>query len=127
MDEPETDALEIEDEVLVRWIDAHWDDLAAFAWQRYVRVGRGLVLISEADGGEMVVEYETPSAAAADLDGWPDDLLAVIAAYNPAMEVLFLIEPEGAGTLIGMRATPPCVTPWEAGHGDEELPVVRSA
>jgi hypothetical protein len=85
------------------------------------------VLVSEAEGGEMVVAYETPDAAATDQDAWPAELLVAIGDYNPATEMLFLVEPEGAGTLIGMRATPPCITPWEAGHGDAELPVVRSA
>ena len=126
MDEPELEPLELEDEVFVRWIDTHWDALAAFAWQHYVQVGRGLVLVSEAERGEMVVAYETPEAAA-DQDAWPPELHAAIAEYNPVTDVLFLVDPEGAGTLIGMRAAPPCVTPWEAGQGDEELPVVRSA
>ena len=127
MDEPKTEPLEVADEVFVCWIDAHWEELAAFAWRSYVTVGRGLVLVTAASDGAMVVEYVTPSAAAADQDAWPDELLAAIAAYNPATEVLFLMEPEGAGTLIGMRATPQCLTPWEAGHGEAELPVVRSA
>jgi hypothetical protein len=122
-----TEPLDLEDEVLVRWIDAHWDELAAFAWRSYVTVGRGLVLVTAARDSAMLVEYETPSAAAADQDAWPDELLAAIVEYNPATEVLFLMEPEAAGTLIGMRATPPCVTPWEAGHGDTEPPVVHSA
>jgi hypothetical protein len=67
------------------------------------------VLVKEADGDEMVV-YETPSTAAADQDTWPDELLAAIREYNPATDVLFLMEPEGAGTLLGMRETPPCLT-----------------
>ena len=127
VDEPETEPLRAEDGVVVGWIDAHWDELAALAWRGYVSRGRGLVLVREADGGEMVAEYETPDAAVADQDTWPDELLAAIGEYNPATDVLFLMEPEGAGMLLGMRATPPCVTPWEAGHGDEELPVVCSA
>jgi hypothetical protein len=75
----------------------------------------------------MVVEYETPDPAAAGDAVWPEELRTALGDYNPAMEVLFLLEPEGAGTLLGMRATPPCVTPWETGHRDAELPIARSA
>ena len=127
LDEPSVEPMDAEDAARVGWIDAHWDELAAFAWQHYVQVGRGLVLVTGAEGDAMVVEYETPDAATADQDAWPAELQAAVAAYNPVTEVLFLVDPEGAGTLIGMRATPPCLTPWEAGHGDGEVPVVRSA
>ena len=126
-DELFVDPLSTEDAALVGWIDAHWEELAAFAWRSYVTVGRGLVLVTAASDGAMVVEYETPSRVAAEQEVWPDELQAAIAEYHPATEVLFLVEPEGAGTLIGMRATPPCISPWEAGHGDAALPVARSA
>jgi hypothetical protein len=126
-DEPAGEPLQAEDEALVGWIAVHWEELAALARRGYVSRGRGLVLVTAAAGGELVAAYETPEAASADQDAWPDELRAAIAAYHPATEVLFLMEPEGAGTLIGMRATPPCISPWEAGHGDAELLVVRSA
>src|SRR5919202_494702 len=97
VDKPAIEPLELEDEVFVRWIDTHWDALAAFAWQHYVQVGRGLVLVTAAEDGKMVVEYETPDAAAAGDDVWPEELRTALGDYNPALEVLFLLEPEGAG------------------------------
>ena len=109
---------------LVHWIGTHWAALAAFAWHGYVTVGRGLVLLADDGQGRVVVEYATPGLGTA---AWPDELQAVLAAYTPVTEVLFLAELEGAGTLIGMRAVPPWCTPQEAGQGDGAPPLACAA
>jgi hypothetical protein len=75
------------------------------------------VLLEDDAHGLVVVGYETPGAAPGDVAAWPDEFHAALAAYHPATEVLFLVEAEGDGTLIGLQATSPCVTPWEAGQG----------
>ncbi len=127
LDDPSIEPMAAEDEALVAWIDAHWEELAAFAWRGYLTQGRGVVLVERAGHGEVVVGYETPSVAAADGAAWPDDLQEALVAYTPTTDVLFLVEPEGAGTLIGMRAAPPCLSPWEAGQAEGPPAVARSA
>ena len=126
-DDPALEPMGVEDAAHVGWIDAHWAALAAFAWQRYVSEGRGVVLLADDDHGLDVVGYETAGTAAAAGAPWPDELHAAIEEYHPVTEVLFLVEPEGDGTLIGLRATPPCVSPWETGQEVGAAPVVRSA
>ncbi len=126
-DDTALEPMDAEDAAWVAWIDGHWEALAAFAWQRYASEGRGLVLLADDGDGLDVVGYETAGAAAAGGAPWPDELHAAIEEYHPATEVLFLVEPDGNGTLIGLRATPPCISPWEAGQGMGAVPVVRSA
>jgi hypothetical protein len=77
-DTPMHDSPDGAQEHLLVWIDAHWNDLAAFAWRIYVADGRGLVLLSGDPAGDVRVGYQTPSMAADAGFPWPPALLDAV-------------------------------------------------
>lgn len=124
-----TDPHEPERERMLDWIETCWNQLAAFAWQRYVLEGRGIVLVNGDFEGEVVVGYQTPQTAAGAGSGWPDDLVAAVRDYAPTTDIVFLVKQPGmpGGTLLGMRAIHPRLPPAKAGQQDGSAPLVRSA
>lgn len=123
------DAHEAKRERMLDWIEACWNQLAAFAWQRFVLEGRGIVLVNGDFDGQVFVAYQTPQTAAEAGQAWPDDLLATVKGYTPATDIVFLVKQPGTsgGTLLGMRAIHPRLPPAEAGQRDGSAPLVHSA
>ncbi len=119
--------LDAEREALLTWIETNWDELAAFAWQRYVVEGRGIVVLEGDWQGTVVVAYQTPGAAAAAGAAWPPALQDAARTYVPATDIVFLAHEHGSGTLLGMRARPPQLTPRDAGQRDGSPPLVPAA
>ena len=111
------------------WIEACWNQLAAYAWQRYVREGRGIVLVNGDFEGEVVVGYQTPQTAVEAGSAWPDDLVAAVQGYTPATDIVLLVRQPGTsgGMLLGMRTTSPRLPPAKAGQQDGSAPLVHSA
>jgi len=124
-----TDPKEADRERMLDWIEDSWNQLAAFAWQRYVLEGRGIVLVNGDFEGEVVAGYQTPQTAVEAGSAWPDDLVAAVRDYTPATDIVFLVKQPGTsgGTLLGMRTMPPRLPPFEAGRRDGSAPLVRSA
>ncbi len=50
-------------EVMLDWIETHWEVLAARAWRGYVTEGRGIVLLQGDWHGEVVAAYQTAATA----------------------------------------------------------------
>ena len=108
-DEPSEQSLSIGSEVQAAM--ARWEPLAAFAWDRYLSLGRGAVVISkqeliasddendtdssaEFEPGYVPIEYVPPS----------DDFLPLMHQYDPEQEFLLVVsEPEGADTLLRLQ------------------------
>ena len=124
-----TEPLEAEQDTMLDWIETSWTELAAFAWQRYVVEGRGIVLLDGDWSGEVFVAYQTPQTAAKAGSRWPDDLVKAVQDYTPASDIVFLVKQRGSrgGTLLGMRTMPPQLPPAQAGQRDGSAPLVRSA
>jgi hypothetical protein len=114
-------------EHLLVWIDAHWNDLAAFAWRNCVADGRGLVLLSGDPAGDVLVGYQTPTMAADAGFPWPPALLDAVQSYDPATDIVFLVATRGTGMLLGMTTVAGRQPPHLAGRKDEDTPLVRSA
>ncbi len=123
------DQHDAERDTMLDWIEDSWNELAAFAWQRYVVEGRGIVLLDGDWSGEVFVAYQTPQTGAESGNGWPDDLVNAVRDYSPASDIVFLVKQRGSrgGTLLGMRTMPPRLRPSEAGLQDGSAPLVRSA
>ncbi len=119
----------MERDTMIDWIEASWNELASFAWQRYVLEGRGIVLLDGDWSREVFVAYQTPQTAREAGNGWPDDLLNATRDYTPATDIVFLVKQHGTngGTLLGMRTMPPRLPPSEAGQQDGSARLVRSA
>ncbi len=115
-----------EREVLLDWIETHWEGLAALAWRGYVTEGRGIVLLQGDWHGEVIVAYRTAETARQAGAGWPDELVEVVQDYTPATDIIFVVQRERTATVLGMRATPEQVTLREAGQRDG-APLVPSA
>ncbi len=119
--------LDAKRERMLAWITAGWEALAAFAWRGYVLDGRGLVVLQGDWQGEVVVAYQTPCMAAALGLGWPSALHAAVQQYEPATEIVFLVQRGGAGILLGMRTPDGQVPPRDAGQRDGSPPLVSAA
>ena len=125
----ERDGMVIDDEqaVMLDWIELHWDELAAFAWQGYVIAGRGIVLLEGDWDDGITVGYQTAADAEAAGVAWPPALREATAAYTPATDIVFFVQQHATGTLLGMRATPPRLPPRLAGQRDGTPPLVPTA
>jgi len=119
--------LDADRERMLAWITAGWEALAAFAWRGYVLDGRGLVVLLGDWQGEVVVAYQTPGMAAALGQAWPSALNVAVQQYEPATEIVFLVQRAGAGILLGMRTPDGQVPPRDAGRQDGSPPLVSAA
>jgi hypothetical protein len=113
--------------VMLAWIETHWAQLAAVAWRGYVTLGRGLVVLDGAWDGAVTVGYLTAADAQAAGSPWPDSLRAATQAYRPALDILFFVQQDAMGTLLGLRATVPRVPPYRATQPQGTLPRVSAA
>ena len=80
----------------------------------YVTVGRGLVVLDGAWDGAVAVGYLTAADAQAAGSPWPASLRAATRTYRPALEILFFVQQDAVGTLLGLRATAHRVPPYRA-------------
>lgn len=101
-------------------MNANWRSLAAFAWEKHLASGRGLVMVPEDD----FVQASSPQFAAlriryvpaqspelAHLPEWDGGKeQAWLDTYDPAQKIIVMILRDGGGTsgyLIGARPSPP--------------------
>ncbi len=116
-----------EQEVMLDWIETHWDELAALAWKGYVTAGRGVVLLEGDWDDAVTVGYLTVADAKAAGAAWPAAVREATAAYTPATDIVFFVQQHTTGTLLGMRATAPRLPPRLAGLQDGAPPLVPTA
>ncbi len=121
------EALDGEREEMLAWIEASWDQLAALAWRGYVLDGRGIIVLQGDWQGQVVVAYQTPGMAEALGQAWPVELRDALQRYEPATDIIFLVQHGRSGMLLGMRTPPGQRTPRTAGQGDGSPPLVPSA
>ncbi len=126
-DERDNTVVDDEQEVMLDWIERHWDELAAFAWKGYVTAGRGIVLLEGDWDDAVTVGYLTAADAEAAGAAWPAALREATEAYTPATDIVFFVQQHATGTLIGMRATAPRLPPRQAGQRDGAPPLVPAA
>ena len=126
-DERDDTAVDDEQEVMLDWIETHWDELAAFAWKGYVTAGRGIVLLEGDWDDAVTVGYQTAADAEAAGTAWPAGLREATQAYTPATDIVFFVQQHATGTLLGMRATAPRLPPRLAGQRDGAPPLVPTA
>jgi hypothetical protein len=119
--------VDTERERMLAWIAASWEELAALAWRGYVLDGRGIVVLRGDWQGEMVVAYQTPARAEEFALAWPPELHDAVRQYEPAIDILFLVQRADSGILLGMRTPDGHLPPREAGQRDGSPPLVRSA
>jgi len=119
--------LDTEREVMLDWITANWAELAAFAWRGSALDGRGIVVLQGDWQGEVVVAYQTPGMAAALGLGWPPELHAAVQQYEPATEIVFLVQRGESGILLGMRTSDGQLPPHLAGQRDGSPPLIAAA
>ncbi len=123
-DERDDMVIDDEQEVMLDWIETHWDALAAFAWRGYVTAGRGIVRLHGDWHGEVVAAYQTAVQSGV---GWPAELVAAVQDDTPATDIIVVVPHPHTATLLGMRATPAQVAPREAGQRDGAPLLVPSA
>ncbi len=119
--------VDTERERMLAWIAASWEELAALAWRGYVLDGRGIVMLQGDWHGEVVVAYQTPAMADEFALEWPPELHAAVQHYEPATDILFLVQRADSGILLGMRTPPGRLPPREAGQRDGSPPLVSAA
>lgn len=81
-----------------RFLRSEWRNLAAFAWAKYQREGRGAVVIDLRRASKTASGFEIPTYYMADgseriikRGGWPDgDIAEAISYYLPDQEAVFL-------------------------------------
>lgn len=82
----------------VTFIRSQWRDFAAFAWEKYVKEGRGAVVVDLMKASKTGDNLQVPTFYVADgserlsnLGGWPNDEIAdVIKEYDPEQDVVFI-------------------------------------
>lgn len=88
-----------------------WEPLAAFAWDRYLSLGRGAVVISRQELTQTSDEQKADATADFEPSYVPleyvppsDDFLPLMHQYDPAQEFLLVVsDPEGADTLLRLQ------------------------
>jgi hypothetical protein len=82
----------------VTFIRSQWRDFAAFAWGKYLKEGRGAVVVDLAKSSKSGESLQVPSYYVADaserlsrLGGWPNEEIAeVVNNYDPEQDVVFI-------------------------------------
>ena|ERR1700686_4941450 len=85
-------------EAHLKFIGSQWGDFAAFAFKKYLSVGRGAVVIDLRNAAKFGENLQIRTYYMADaserlarLGGWPsDEIKEVIADYDPEQDVVFI-------------------------------------
>lgn len=112
-----------EQETMLRWIDAHWNTLAGFAWRSYVAAGRGIVVLQGDWSGDVFVAYQTLDLIGA----WSHEVKQVVDRYEPRTDMVFLVQRPSTAILLGVRTPPERQPPHKIGQQDGAPPLVRAA
>ena len=86
-------------EAMLDWITANWAELAAFAWRGFALDRRGIVVIQGDWQGEVIVAHQTPGIAEGIGLGWPAELHATVQQYEPATQIISVVQCGGSGIL----------------------------
>ena len=121
------DEQNIDQETILAWIEAHWNDLAAFAWRNYVERGRGILLLHGDWAGDVSAGYQTPTMADEAGQPWPQELRDAANDYDPTVDIVFLVARGKSGILLGMTTTAGRQPPNLAGLEDDDPPLVPAA
>lgn len=82
----------------VTFIRSQWRDFAAFAWEKYLKEGRGAVVVDLIKASKSGESLQVPTFYVADgserlsrLGGWPNEEIAeAVGEYDPEQDVLFI-------------------------------------
>lgn len=82
----------------VTFIRSQWRDFAAFAWEKYLKEGRGAVVVDLMKASKSGGNLQVPTFYVADggerlskRGGWPNDEIAeVVKEYDPEQDVVFI-------------------------------------
>ena len=82
----------------VTFIRSQWRDFAAFAWEKYLKEGRGAVVVNLLKASKSGESLQAPTFYVADgserlskLGGWPNEEIAdAVREYDPRQDVLFV-------------------------------------
>jgi hypothetical protein len=80
------------------FIRSQWHDFAAFAWEKYLKEGRGAVVVDLGKASKSGENLQVPTFYVADYSerlskrgGWPNEEIAeVVKAYDPEQDVVFI-------------------------------------
>jgi hypothetical protein len=80
------------------FIRSQWRDFAAFAWEKYIKEGRGGIVVdlrkaSKASGNLQVPTFYVANGSERlrKLGGWPNDEIAMaVNDYDPEQDVIFI-------------------------------------
>ena len=82
----------------VTFIRSQWRDFAAFAWGKYLKKGRGAVVVDLMKASKSGEKFQVPSYYVAEgserlskRGGWPNQEIAdVVNEYDPEQDVVFI-------------------------------------
>jgi hypothetical protein len=82
----------------VTFIRSQWRDFAAFAWGKYLKEGRGAIVVDLIKASKSGESLQVPSYYVAEaserlskLGGWPNpDIADVVNEYDPEQDVVFI-------------------------------------
>lgn len=82
----------------VTFIRSQWRDFAAFAWEKYLKQGRGAVVVDLMKASKSGDNLQVPTLYVADSSerlskrgGWPNEEIAeAVKEYDPEQDVLFI-------------------------------------
>jgi len=119
----------------VTFIRSQWRDFAAFAWEKYLKEGRGAVVVNLMNASKSGDNLQVPTFYVADNSerlskrgGWPSEEIGdVVKEYDPQQDVVFIFL-RLDGDVVHYNAsdelTPPMAyqAKLEANAGRDELP-----
>ena len=82
----------------VTFIRSQWQDFAAFAWEKYLKQGRGAVVVDLMKASRSGDNLQVPTLYVADSSerlsergGWPNvEIAEAVKEYDPEQDVLFI-------------------------------------
>jgi hypothetical protein len=81
-------------EKLIATIESRWESFAEFAWESYLRKGRGAVLVTlnngDLGGNGRYMPADSPPEAWPDL-GYETEIQAMMAEYDPPTTIAFVV------------------------------------
>jgi hypothetical protein len=82
----------------IAFVRSQWRDFAAFAWEKYIREGRGGIIVDLRKASKVSGKLQVPMFYVANgserlqkLGGWPDEEIALaVNDYDPEQDVIFI-------------------------------------
>lgn len=82
----------------IAFVRSQWRDFAAFAWEKYIKEGRGGIIVDLRKATKVSGNLQVPTFYVANgserlqkLGGWPDEEIALaVNDYDPEQDVIFI-------------------------------------